>query len=148
MKTKLMLVAAAVVFTTSLLVVADVRSEEPAVADVLKAQAALTDAFIKGDANLIRTMMTDDKIAITPHADGPQTKAQQIETLSELKIAEYSPGKIKATVVSSDVVLLTYPLTLKGSYRGKPLAAHSYVSSLWVKRDGRWQEALYQETAL
>ncbi len=35
-----------------------------------------------------------------------------------------------------------------GTYKGKPLPAKVYVTEIWVKRDGRWLQCLYQETPL
>ena len=34
------------------------------------------------------------------------------------------------------------------TYKGKPVAARNYVSSVWVNRDGKWLEASYHETPL
>jgi hypothetical protein len=71
-----------------------------------------------------------------------------LKTLGDFKMAEYKPGKLKFQQLSKDVVLVTYPLAQKGTYKGKTLPAKSHASSVWVKRDGRWLEATYQETAV
>ena len=106
----------------------------------------LNEAFEKGDTQALNNLMTDDKLAITPYYDGPQNKEQQINSLADFKFTGFSPGKRTTTKVSKDVLLITYPLTQTGTFKGRPLPARVHVSSLWVNRDGTWKEALYQET--
>jgi ketosteroid isomerase-like protein len=124
------------------------RADESASKEIEKALTVLNDAFVKKDVDAIKKLMTDDHVSITPYYDGALTGAQQIAALKDFKDYEYTTGKMKFTSIDKDTVLVTYPLTMKGSFKGKPLAAKSYVSSLWTKRDGKWVEALYQETAL
>ena len=61
-------------------------------------------------------------------------------------VALFAIAGPRLTELASDVVLLTYrlePLVLGGS---KPTAA-SLRSSIWRKRDGRWQLVFHQGTA-
>lgn len=36
----------------------------------------------------------------------------------------------------------------KGTFKGRPLPSSVFVTSLFVERDGRWLERLYQTTVL
>jgi ketosteroid isomerase-like protein len=142
MKKTLLLVALA-----GLLLGADAPKENPAIKEVEKAINELNTAYEKRDADAIKRLTTPEHVSVTPYYGGPFTRDEQIKTLSELKLKEYTSGDIKVAMLSADVALITYPLTMKGTFKGKELAAKSFASAVWVKRAGKWQEAYYQETA-
>jgi uncharacterized protein (TIGR02246 family) len=133
------------VLTASLLIAADAKDD--AVKEVEKAITVLNKAFEKGDAEALKALMTDDHVAITPSA-GVETLAQQLKDLPHLKITEYVQGKLTVKLLSKDVALVTYPLTLKGTFKGKPLAEKLQATAVFVRREGKWLEASYQETPL
>jgi ketosteroid isomerase-like protein len=143
MKHKLMLV-----LSISLLTGIVGRADDTAIKDVEKAMSALNDAFQKQDAVTIKKYLADDHIGVTPYYGGPQTAQEQIDSLKDLKLSEYTPGKMRFNSLNKDTVLITYELTMKGTFKGKDMARKSYVSAVWVKKDGGWREAFYQETAL
>jgi hypothetical protein len=37
---------------------------------------------------------------------------------------------------------------MKGTFKGRDIPRNSFASAVWVKTDGRWLEAFYQETPL
>jgi uncharacterized protein (TIGR02246 family) len=127
---------------------APARGDDTAVKDVEKAIAALNEAFQKRDPEAIKRLLTADHVAVTPYYGGPQTKAQQIETLPDLKLTEYTARKMKVTLLGQDAALVTYELAMKGTFKGKAVEPRSFAAAVWVKRDGKWLEAFYQETAL
>lgn len=48
--------------------------------------------------------------------------------------------------LTEDVVVLTYRADIVGTYQGKKLTPHVRVVETWVKREGKWLQATYQET--
>lgn len=140
MKGKLLLAV-----TAALLLGADAKDD--AAKDVQKALEALNDAFSKQDEATIKKLTTDDHTAFTPYG-GKQTRAEQIKTLPDLKITEYKATDARVTMLSKDVAAVTYVLAQKGTFKGTELHPRNYATSVWVKRDGKWLEALYQETAI
>jgi ketosteroid isomerase-like protein len=131
-----------------LLLAAGLLAGDDAARDVAKAITTLNQAFKDRDAAAIRRLMTDDHVAITGYYGGPQTAAQQLASLPDLKLTEYSQGKLTLTPVGKDAFLVTYPLTQKGTFQGKTVAEKCFASAVWVNRGGQWLEAFYQETAL
>ncbi len=123
------------------------KPADPAAKDVRAALDALNAAFEKEDADTIRRLMADDHLAVTPWG-GQQSRAAQIKTLPELKLSAYEVGEMKVSMLGADAALFTYPLALKGTFRGKELPANNYASSVWHRRGGRWVEVFYQETPL
>jgi uncharacterized protein (TIGR02246 family) len=131
----------------TLAVVLLLAADDPA-KEVEKAINALNEAFQKGDAEAIKRLTTDDHVAVTAYYGGPQDRAEQIRTLPDLKLSEYAPAKMKVTRLGKDAALVTYELTLKGTCKGKEVPRNNFASAVWVRRDGKWQEAFYQETPL
>jgi ketosteroid isomerase-like protein len=116
--------------------------------EVEKALAELNEAFAKQDRDAIRRLMTDDHVAVTGYYAGPQTRDEQLKSLGDLKLTEYKVGKLKVAPLGKEAVLVTYPLSLKGTFRGKAVPARNFASAVWVRQGGRWLERFYQETPL
>jgi ketosteroid isomerase-like protein len=116
--------------------------------EVEKAITALNEAFHARDADKVKALMTDDHVAVTSYYDGPLDRAGQLKCLPDHQLTEYAAGKFKLTSLGKDAVLVTYPLTLKGTYKGKAVPAKNFASAVWVRQEGKWLEAFYQETPL
>jgi ketosteroid isomerase-like protein len=127
---------------------ADAPADDKSVQEVEKAIKALNEAFQNRDADAVKRLTTEDHVAITPYYGGPAKRTEQIDTLGDLKLTEYTSTQMKITPLTKDTVLITYALTLKGTFKGKELMSKNYASAVWVNKDGKWLEALYQETAL
>src|SRR5262245_13985504 len=136
-----LLVVAVVALVLPLRATAAAEDEEKDTKEVLKAIAALNEAFAKKDAKTIKGLMTDDHVAITPYYNGPATRAEQLKNLDDLDLKEYKAGKMAVRTLAKGVVQISYPLSLKGTYKGKPVPPSSYASAVWVKREGKWLEA-------
>ena len=115
---------------------------------IIKAAAALDQAFERQDTKAVKDLMTPDHVAVTPYYDGPQTVADQVGSLPKLKYEQTIDGKPTVAVLCSDAAARTFRAELNGSFEGKPIASKVFVSEIWVKRDGAWAEKLYQVTAL
>ena len=129
--------------------IAGANAGEPAtVAAINAAAAALDDAFERQSAEDIKRMTTADHIAVTPYYETPQTAAQQIASLPELKYKQTNTGEVKVVVLGPDAGMRTFTARLDGTYKGKMIPPDVFVTSIMVREDGRWREKLYQVTAL
>ena len=122
--------------------------KEAAVREVEKAVGMLNEAFVKQDAAAIGRLMTADHVAVTGYYGGPQTRAQQLKSLKDLKLTGHTPGKVGVKLLGKDAALVTYPVTLKGTFRGRAVPARNFVCSVWLRRGGQWRQTFYQETPL
>jgi len=113
--------------------------------EVEKFLRQLNDAFVTRDADVVKKLMTTDHVNITSYA-GKEGRDQQIDSLPKYKIEKYSTEDMKSQMLGKNAILFTYVVNYKGTFAGKALPARSIASSLWMMRDGRWQEVLYQET--
>lgn len=136
------------VLLAGLLLGTDAAADDAEIKEVEKAITVLNEAFKNRDAVAIERLLTEDHTAVTAYYGGPQTRAQQLKSLPDLKLTEYATGKYDVTLLSKDVALVTYALKQKGTFQGKEVPRRSYASALWVNRGGKWREAFYQETPL
>jgi Domain of unknown function (DUF4440) len=122
--------------------------EAETVAAINAAAAALDNAFERQSADEIKHMMTADHIAVTPYYDAPETVAEQIASLPELKYEQTIIGPVKVDVLGPDAGMRTFTARLDGTYRGKPIPSPAFVIAIMVRQDGQWKERFYQVTAL
>jgi hypothetical protein len=134
------------ILSAGLLIGAGATKDEGAVKEIQQAMQSLNEAFAKGDAATIRRLTTEEHVAITPYYGGPVVRGDQLKNLSDLKVPDYKAGEIKVSLITKDAALVTYPLTQKGTYKGKPVAPKNHVAAVWINRDGAWLEVSYQET--
>jgi ketosteroid isomerase-like protein len=129
--------------------IASANAGEPAtVAAINAASVALDDAFERQTAEDIKRMMTADHIAVTPYYETPQTVAQQIASLPELKYKQTNTREVKVVVLGPDAGMRTFTARLDGTYKGKTIPSDVFVTSIIVREDGQWREKFYQVTAL
>ena len=129
--------------------IASANAGEPAtVAAINAASAALDDAFERQSVEDIKRMMTADHLAVTPYYETPQTAAQQIATLPELKYKQTNTGEVKVVVLGPDAGMRTFTARLDGTYKGETIPVDVFVTSIMVREDGQWREKFYQVTAL
>ncbi len=122
--------------------------EDEQAKEIEEALVKLSQAFKDRDVAVIKRLTTPDHIVIRPFYGEPKARAEEIKSLPDLKVTESTAGKFSTTFLSKEVVLITYPLQQKGTFKGKEMFSKNYASSVWVKRGGKWAEAFYQETPL
>ena len=127
---------------------ADAKADDAAIEAVNAAAAALDEAFERQDAKAIEQLTTRDHVAVTSYYDGPRSVAEQVKSLPELKYSQTNLDEPAVTLLGADVALRRFRADLKGTYQDVPIASPVYITSLMVKREGRWQEQFYQVTAL
>ena len=117
-------------------------------AAVVAASATLDNAFERQDAEIIKSLTTPEHVAVTPYYGRPQSVDEQIASLSELKYVQTKVGDDMITLLGPDAGLLMFTADLDGTFKGEPIPKRVFVTSVMVRRDGRWLETFYQVTAL
>jgi hypothetical protein len=118
------------------------------IAAVKAAIASLNQAFLEEDPAAIKAHVTPEHIAIGPTYDGPVLIDEQIGFFERIRLTEWTATEPGITLLSDTVATSTFGLSLNGTMDGEPLHTRAYVVQIWVKRDGKWLQHLYQETAL
>lgn len=121
-------------------------SSQDTVRDQIVAQErAGLDALKRGDLAAFNASLADEAVFVDPH--GPATKAEVIDHTSAFKLDNFAMADVKFVPLPSDSGLIVYTLTESGTSHGRQFSAKVYVSSLWLKRGGKWLCAFSQETA-
>ena len=71
-----------------------------------------------------------------------------VRYFANLDLTDYTMEDVKVTLFNSDVALVTYKVTEKGSFKGEQLPSKPYyVGSGYLKRGGEWVN-IYTQTTL
>ena len=133
-----------VLIGTAVLLLA-VQARADSADEVERARQTIQTAFNKGDVDTLKSLMTEDLITTLAYARFTD-RAELLKVLGELKISEYKMDGLKVKTLTNDVALTSYLATIKGTYKGKAVPSPVQVVEVWIKRDGKWLQASYQET--
>jgi uncharacterized protein (TIGR02246 family) len=120
--------------------------ETPDVArDVERSVRSIQTAFNKGDVDTLRVLMTDDHLTVLTYAHF-SNREDQLKLLSEFRFADYQIDGLQVRGLTETVAVVTYRATIRGTYGKRNVPSPVNVGEVWVKRDGKWRQASYQET--
>ena len=92
-----------------------------------------------------QTNLAEDALNVS--SAGVSNKAQFVKfTSSECEIKSYSLDNIKFVMLDKNAAMLTYTAMQDGVCSGKTIPASVRSSAVYVKRGGKWLQALYMET--
>ena len=131
------------IVTAVLLLAVQVRADTAE--EVERSVQTIQKAFNKGDVDTLKGLMTEDHITTLTYAQFANA-ADQLKVLAEFKFTEYKMTGLKVKALTKDVALASYQATIKGTYKGKKVPSPVQVVEVWIKRDGTWLQASYQET--
>jgi ketosteroid isomerase-like protein len=115
--------------------------------EVEDAVRTIQRAFNKGDVDTLKGLMTEDLTTILTYARF-SSAADQLKVLSDWKFSEYKIDGLKVKPLTKDVALVSYTATIKGTYKGKQVPSPVQAGQVWVRQDGKWKQASFQETPL
>jgi len=125
---------------------AETKSTGPASeADIIAKEKAAWDAFRKKDADAFNKLLTSDYIEVIDA--GVQDKATSIAGIKDFDISDVTFADWKMLPVDKDAAIITYTVTVKGTYKGAAVPPGPYrEASAYVNRNGEWAGIYYQET--
>lgn len=123
----------------------DRRAEEDAIRALESRRA---EALLKGDTKALAEMVADDFVEIS-RLGQVRTRADNIRdiTSGDLKLTsvKYDDQQVR---VYGDVAVLTAVADNVGTARGLPFTGKVRFTRIFVRRDGRWQAVLMQQTSI
>jgi hypothetical protein len=93
------------------------------------------DAFRKYYADLFSAV----------YSDGVKDINQEVEGVRNVDLKDYSLTDTKVVFPNKDTAVLTYKVTVRGSFKGQDISGASYASSVWVNQGGKWLAILHTE---
>jgi len=113
--------------------------------DVMDKEMLAWELTKKKDKSNLANILSEDFAEITD--DGLFDKAGVLANLDNLTVTSYAPTEFKIRNLAPNMIQLNFKVTVTGTFKGIAFQNHNYASSLWMKRDGRWQNVFFQETA-
>lgn len=100
------------------------------------------------NGEFFKTYMADEARGVM--ADGSEVlKDDFIKNLKDWNLESYTMGKTSLLQIKPGVCFLFYKVSYSGNHKGKKINFDDLQSSsLYVLRDGKWQEIFYQETVM
>ena len=148
-----LLCAAAFVLALPVLPAAS-RAEEPGSAvaadDLEQTLVALErrswEAWKNRDGAFFERFVSDDHLDV--HSNGPIDGKAVVAGVASpaCVVASYSVGEFRFRRLAPDAALLVYRAEQATTCGGRAVPSPSWITSVYVRRDGRWQNALFQVT--
>ena len=89
-----------------------------------------------GDLEDFRKLMAEDGVFVD--AQARSTREQVMAAVGGFRLTDFSMTQVKFLRVGAETGLISYEFNDHGVTHGRPFTTHSYVSSLWTRRGGRW----------
>ena len=115
-------------------------------AEAVKHELGTFDLYINRDWKTLDAETGPDYFGVG--VDGSYTERDaMLAGLQDEKLSVLPPdlGEMRVLMITPDAYMVTYPLNFNGSYDGKKFSNPRTVSSLWVKRNGKWQNIFLAE---
>src|SRR5262249_13967203 len=78
-------------------------------------------------------------------SDGVNTINQELEGVRNLDLKHYSLTDMQVVIPNKDTAILTFKVTVQGSYNGQDISGVYYASATWINQNGKWLAILYTE---
>lgn len=124
----------------------DARDRADVEADLIELERQSWRAWQARDGDFFEDFLSDDHVEVG--FAGVTDKATVVASVrtSDCVVRSYTIADFKAVRLAPDVALLTYHASQDTTCRGVPVPSPVWASSLYVRRDGRWRNAAYQQT--
>ncbi|HYW38927.1 MAG TPA: nuclear transport factor 2 family protein [Terriglobales bacterium] len=90
--------------------------------------------------------LADDYEGVEVDGRGERNKIQAVNELPSQNVFNYTLWGYKLTSLGPDAALVIYEVTIQFPPKSQIHYSRVYISEIWVKRAGKWQELHYQET--
>ena len=126
---------------------AQTPGDERLLAELTALERASWEAALKDDKDFFRTYMAPEFKGL--FADGTVAGREDfLRNMDDFHLVKYSMGEVSLLRINEHAVMVLYRAGFEGVHKGKKLSQSGVESSsLYVRRDGKWLEIFYQETA-
>jgi predicted small secreted protein len=91
-----------------------------------------------------QTNLSEDFLSV--HNDGVTNKAQIVKSIAaDCEVKSFSFDNFKFVMLTKDSAMMTYTAMQDAVCNGKTIPANVFESVVYVKRGGKWLQALYTE---
>lgn len=115
---------------------------------VQKAIDEIGAAFARQDFDEIKTFFAPDHLVVTTYTGVSPVSEYLPDAIKNLDIRSAKVEDHQLVKLGPGVYMRTYYVENEGTFHGKTLPERVLATQIWVQRDGRWVQRLYQETPL
>jgi hypothetical protein len=110
---------------------------------VIERERELWEIVKNKQVDAFRKYYADNFSAV--YSDGVKDINQEVEGVRNVDLKDYSLTDMKVVFPNKDTAVLTYKVTVKGSFKGEDISGVYYASSVWVNQGGKWLAILHTE---
>ena len=110
---------------------------------IIDMESALWEIVKNKQADAFRKYFADNYSGVS--SDGVKGINQEVEGVRNVDLKDYSLADMKVAFPNKDTAVLTYKVTVHGSFQGQDISGVYYASSVWVKQGGKWLAILHTE---
>ena len=113
---------------------------------LIKLEKQSWEAWKKRDGKFFQNFLSDDHVEVG--SGGLTTKSAVVAFVGSpvCVVKSYSVDRFELTMFDKDTALLTYHAEQDTTCGGRVVPSPVWVSSLYVRRGGRWLNTFYQQT--
>ena len=104
------------------------------------------DAWQKRDGAFFSNFLSDDHVEVGDQGIAGKKAVVGVVGSPVCVVKSYDVDSFSLTVIDADTALLNYHARQDTLCNGQPVPSPAWVSSLYVRRGGRWLNVLYQQT--
>ena len=104
------------------------------------------EAWKNQDSNFFSHFLSDDHIEIGFY--GASTKKDVISGIAShvCKVQSYTVDDFNLKLLDTNIAVLTYHAAQTTECMNKPVPSPVWVSSIYINRNGKWENVFYQQT--
>ena len=114
---------------------------------LVKLEKKSWEAWKNRDGKFYQNFLSEDHVELGTAGPFSKTSVVSFAGSRVCEVKSYSIDHFELATFDANTALLTYHAAQATTCSGKAIPSPDWVSSLYVKRDGRWLNALYQQTA-
>ena len=106
------------------------------------------DAFGKGDGKYFQTLIADDGVVFTGASLSSKAQLVKEVTAKPCEVKSFAFSNFKTSMINDSTALVTYLSTQDATCAGQAQPAKVLSSTIYVKRNGKWQAFYHQESPI
>ena len=111
--------------------------------DLIDREKAVWEIVKNKQVDAFRKNFVDNYSGVS--SDGVKDINQEVEGVRIVDLKSYSLADTKVVFPNKGTAVLTYKVTVEGSYQGQDISGVYYASSVWVNQGGKWLAILHTE---
>ena len=130
------------------LVPAPASAQKPAPIDVelnqiVKLERDMWEAWHKHDLAALEALTSPDYVTVNEF--GRSTWAEVKAGFDDATLNGFTLGEMNTVRVSRDVIVVSYPAEIRGTYKGADISRKVAECSVWRREKGRWRNLFLHE---